>query len=95
MGLKESNHTNHRIKSILCYEKEEPVSLNKMGHKFDKIVIFSKQYNILEIRKCYSMALVFTFDIPEIVSPGTYMYTDSRICVEVEKNVFFLHYKTA
>ena len=57
--------------------------MNKMDHKFGKIVIFSKQYKILEIRKCYSMVLVFTFDIPEIVSPGT--YTDSRICVEVEK----------
>ena len=35
-----------------------------------------------------SMALVFTFDIPQIVSSGTSI--DSRICVEVEKkNVFF------
>ena len=33
------------------------------------------------------MALVFNFDIPEIVFPGT--YTDSRICVEVEKVCFF------
>ena len=63
--------------------------MNEMGHKIGEIVIFSKQYKILEIRKCFSMAFVFTFDIPEIVSPGT--YTDSRICVEVEKNVFFLH----
>ena len=52
-------------------------------NEMDQIVIFSKQYKILEIRKCYSMALVFTFDIPQIVSPGT--YPDSRICVEVEK----------
>ena len=57
--------------------------MNEMDHKFGKIVIFSKQYEILEIRKCYLMALVFTFDIPQIVSPGT--HTDSRICVEVEK----------
>ena len=52
--------------------------MNEMDHKFGKMVMFSKQYKILEIRKCYSMTLVFTFDIPEIVSPGT--LTDSRIC---------------
>ena len=57
--------------------------MNESDHKFGKILIFSKQYKILEIRKCYLMALVFTFDIHEIVSPGT--KTDSRICVEVEK----------
>ena len=45
--------------------------MNEMDHIFGKIVIFLKQYKILEIRKCYSMNLVFTFDIPEIVSPGT------------------------
>ena len=45
--------------------------MNEMDHKFDKIVIFSKQYKLLKIQKCYPMALVFTFDIPEIVSPGT------------------------
>ena len=43
--------------------------MNEMDHKFGKIVIFFKQYKLLEIRKCYSMALVFTFDIPQIVSP--------------------------
>ena len=42
-----------------------------MDNKFGKIVTFSKQYKILEIRKCYLMALVFTFDIPEIVCPDT------------------------
>ena len=42
--------------------------MNEMDHKYGKIVIFSKQYKILEIRKCYSMALVFTFDISEIVA---------------------------
>ena len=52
-------------------KKRGPFPMNEMDHKFGKIVIFSKQYKILEIRKCYSMALVFTFDIPEIVSPGT------------------------
>ena len=57
--------------------------MNEIDHKFGKIAIFSKRYKILEVRKCYSMALVFTFDIPQIVSPG--IYTDSRICVEVEK----------
>ena len=45
--------------------------MNDMDHKFGKIVIFSKQYIILEIRQSYSMALVFTFDKPQIVSPGT------------------------
>ena len=61
--------------------------MNEMDHKFSKIIIFSKQNKILEIeKKCYSMTLVFTFDRPEIVSPGT--YTDSRICVEVEKCIF-------
>ena len=45
--------------------------MNEIDHKFGKIVIFSKQYKILEIRKRSSMALVFAFDIPEIVSPGT------------------------
>ena len=45
--------------------------MNEMDHKFGKIDIFSKQYTILEIQNCYSMALVLTFDIHEIVSPGT------------------------
>ena len=54
--------------------------MNEMDHKFGIIVIFSKQCKILDIRKCYSMALVFTIDIPQKVSTGT--YTDSRICVE-------------
>ena len=45
--------------------------MNEMEHKFGKTVNFSKQYGILEVRKCYSMFLVFTFDIPQIVSPGT------------------------
>ena len=76
-------HLLHRIKSILCCEEEGPFPMNEMDHKFGIIVFFSKQYKILEIRKCYSMALVITFDIPEIVSPGT--YTDYRIFVKVEK----------
>ena len=45
--------------------------MNEMDLKFGKIVIFSKQYKILEIGKCYSMAFVFTFNIHEILSPGT------------------------
>ena len=53
--------------------------MNEMDLMFSKIVIFCKQYKVLEIRKCYSMALVFTFDMP----PGT--LTDSRIYVEVGK----------
>ena len=52
-------------------KKRDPFPMKEMDHKFSKIVIFSKHYKILEIRKCYSMALVFTFDIPKIVSPGT------------------------
>ena len=68
-------------------KKRDSFLINEMDHKFGKIVIFSKQYKILEIRKCYSMALVFTFDIIQIVSSGT--SHDSRICVEVEKMYFF------
>ena len=59
-------------------EKREPFPMNEMDDKFDKIVIFSKQYKILEIQKCYLMALVFIFDIHE-------MCPDSIICVEVEQ----------
>ena len=46
-----------------------------------KSIFFPNQYKFLDIQKCYSMALMFTFDIP--LCPGT--YTDSRIYVEVEK----------
>ena len=52
-------------------KKRDPFPLNEMDHKFGKMVIFSQQYEILDIRKCNLMARVFTFDIPEIVSPGT------------------------
>ena len=52
-------------------KKRNPFPMNEMDLKFCKIIIFSKQYKILEIRKCYSMVLEFTFDIPQIVSPGT------------------------
>ena len=52
-------------------KKRDPFPINERDHKLGKIVIFSKQYKILEVRKCYSMALVFTFDILQIVSPGT------------------------
>ena len=45
-------------------KKRDQFPMNEMDHTFGKIVIFSKQYSILEILKCYSMALVFTFDIP-------------------------------
>ena len=51
-------------------KKREQIPTHEMEHKFAKIVIFSKQYKI-EIPKCYSMALVFSFDIPQIVFPGT------------------------
>ena len=49
-------------------KKRDPFPINEMDHKFDKIVIFSKQYKILKIQKCYLMALVFNFGIHEIVS---------------------------
>ena len=52
-------------------KKRDPFPMNEMDHKISKIVIFSKQYKILEIRKCYAMTSVFTFDILAIVSPGT------------------------
>ena len=58
-------------------KKRDPFLMNEMDHKFGKIVFFSKQYTILEFRKCFLTALVFTFDIPQIVSPG--ILTDSRI----------------
>ena len=60
-----TNQSPSSHKSILYFEEEGPISDEC------KIVIFSKQYKILEIRKWYSMALVFNFDIPQIVSPGT------------------------
>ena len=44
-------------------KKRDLFSMNEMDLKFSKIVIFSNQYKILEIRKCFSMALMFTFDI--------------------------------
>ena len=60
--------SSHEINTV---KKRGPFPVKEMYHKFGKIVIFSKQYKILEIRKCYPMALVFTFDIPQIVSSGT------------------------
>ena len=56
------SHSWHKINTVM--KKRGPFPMNEMDHKFGKIVIFSKQYTILEIRKCYSMALVFTLDIP-------------------------------
>ena len=52
-------------------KKRNPVPMNEMDNKFWQNLFFSKQYKILEIRKCYSTAMVFTFYIPQIVSPGT------------------------
>ena len=45
-------------------KKSDPFPMNEMDSTFNKIVIFSKQYKILEFRKCYSMALVL---------PSTYL----------------------
>ena len=51
--------------------KRDPFPMNELDYKFGKNVIFSKQCKILEIRKFYSMALVFSFDIHEKVSLDT------------------------
>ena len=32
-------------------------------YEFSKIIIFYNQYKIIEIRKRFSMALMFTFDV--------------------------------
>ena len=37
---------------------------NERDLKFNKIVIFSCQYIILEIRQCYAITLMSTNDIP-------------------------------
>ena len=37
-------------------KKRDLFPINEMDFKFSKIIILSKQYKILEIRKCYSMA---------------------------------------
>ena len=44
-------------------KKRDLFSMNKMDLTFSKIIIFSIQYKILEIRECYSMALMATFGI--------------------------------
>ena len=72
-----------RIKSILCYEEEGHVSYEWDGPSIRQNLFFSNQRKILEIQKCYSMALMATFGIPKIKCPD--ILTDSRICVEVEK----------
>ena len=59
------------LNQYCAMKKRDPFAMHEMVHKIGKIVIFSKQYKILEIQKCYSMALVLTFEIPEIESPGT------------------------
>ena len=45
-------------------KKRDLLTMNEMDLKLSKIVVFSIQYKILEIRKCYSMALISTFFIP-------------------------------
>ena len=58
-----------------------------------KLLFFSNQFKILEIRKCYSMAIIFTFDIAKIICPDT--LTDSRILSLLKlKNAIFHHYKS-
>ena len=56
--------SSHKINTVLWRRGTYLFPLNEMDLKFGKIVIFSSKYNIVEIRKGYSMALVFTFDIP-------------------------------
>ena len=41
--------------------------LNEMDLKCSETVIFSNQYKALEIRKCYSMALMFAYNMLQIV----------------------------
>ena len=43
--------------------KRDLFPMNEMDLKFSKILNFSDEYKILEIRKCFSMALMFTFEI--------------------------------
>ena len=58
------NQLLHRIKSILCYEEERALfPMNEMIPKFSKILFFSNQFKILDIQKCYSIALMFTIDV--------------------------------
>ena len=45
-------------------KKRDLFSMYEMDLKFTKFVIIFNQYKILDIRKCYSMALMFTLDIP-------------------------------
>ena len=56
----------HRINQYYVMKKEDPFHMNEMNLKFSKIVIFSYKNKILEIRKCYSMALMFTFDLNRV-----------------------------
>ena len=37
-------------------KKKDRFPMNEMDLKFGKIVIFSKQYKLLEIQNCFSMA---------------------------------------
>ena len=51
-------------------KKRDMFPMNEMELQFSKIFIFSSnQCKILEIRKCYSMALMSTFDISKIKCP--------------------------
>ena len=45
-------------------KKRDLFPMNELDLEFSKIAIFPNQYNILEIRECYPMALMSTFDIP-------------------------------
>ena len=44
--------------------KRDLFPMNEMDLKFSKKKKNSNQYKIFEIQKCYSMALISTFDIP-------------------------------
>ena len=45
-------------------KKRDLFPMNEMDLKFSKTFIFYNWYKILEIWKCYSMALMYTFEIP-------------------------------
>ena len=44
-------------------KKEDLFSMNEMELKFSKIIIFYNKCKILEIWKCFSMALMLIIDI--------------------------------
>ena len=49
--------------SYCVMKKRDPFPMNERDLNFSNIVIFSNKYKNLKIHKCYSMALMCTFDI--------------------------------